>query len=116
MSPVAVSHGMPETEPQRLGFGFLTQPRSSPRVSQMHDPTTTTTSYAPPPHPYALSPIAVSHGTPETEPQRLSFGFSTQTHSSPRVSQTHNPTTATTSYTPPSHPYATSPIAVSHGV
>jgi len=54
----------------------------------MHDPATTTTSYTPPSHPYTMSPVAVSHGVPETEPQQLGFGFSTQNRSSPCISQT----------------------------
>jgi hypothetical protein len=102
-SPVAVSHGATETEPQRLGFGIWTKSRSLPPVPRTHDPATSTTSYRPPPHPYATSPVAVSHGTPETEPQRLGFGFCPQTHSPPRISRTHNPTTTTTSSAPLHH-------------
>ncbi|KIM86296.1 hypothetical protein PILCRDRAFT_4807 [Piloderma croceum F 1598] len=90
--------------------------RSPPRVSRTHNPAPTTTLYTPPPHPYPLSPVTVSHGVPETEPQRLGFRFWTQTPSLPCVSRTHNPATTTTSYTPPPHPYPLSPIIVSHGV
>src|SRR5882762_7845806 len=98
-----------------LGFGFFGPPTLCLMFSRTHDPVTTTTLYTPPSHPYATSPVAVSHGAPEIEPQWLSFGFSTQTCSSPRVLQTHDPTT-TTSYAPPPHPYALSPIAISHDV
>jgi hypothetical protein len=114
-SRIAVSHGAPKTEPQWLSFGFLAQTRSPHRVLRTRDPTTTTTSHTPPPHPYAPSCIAISHGTPETKPQRLGFGFLAQTRSLPCVSQTHDPITTTTLYAPPPHPYALSPIAISHG-
>ena len=88
---------------------------SLPPVSRTRDPTTTTTSYRPPPHPYAISSVAVSYGTTETEPQRLSFGLLSKTHSVARVLRTHDPTATTTSYAPPPHPYATSPVAFSCG-
>jgi hypothetical protein len=103
MSPVAISHSATKTEPQRLGFRLGTKSRSLPPVPRTHDPATSTTSYRPPPHPYATSPVAVPHGTPETEPQQLSFGFWPQTHSLPRISRTHNPTTTTTSSAPLHH-------------
>ncbi|KIM79392.1 hypothetical protein PILCRDRAFT_10512 [Piloderma croceum F 1598] len=107
----------PETEPWRLGFGFLTQTRSPPRVSRTRDPTTTTTSHShtPPPYPYAPSCVAVSHGTPETEPRQLGFAVLAQIRSPPRVSQTRDPTTITTSHTQAHHPYAPSCTAISHG-
>jgi hypothetical protein len=49
--------------------------RSVARVSRTHDPAATTTLYAPPPHPYATSPVAFSCGATETEPQRFGFGL-----------------------------------------
>jgi hypothetical protein len=95
---------------------FFTQTPSRPCISQTHQPPTTTTSCTPPSHPYAPSSIAVPHGAHETEPQWHGFVFFTQTPSLPRISQTHQPPTTTTSCTPPSHPYAPSSTAVSHGV
>jgi hypothetical protein len=102
-SPITVSHGAPKTEPQWLSFRFWTQTPSPPHVSQTHDPATATTLYTPPPHPYPPSPIIVSHGTPETKPQRLNFGFWTQTCSPPHISWTLDPTTTTTSSVPLYH-------------
>jgi hypothetical protein len=100
---------MPETEPQRLSFGVLTQTHPPPRGARTHDPTTTITSYVPPPHLYSPSPVPASHGMPETEPQRLGFGVLTQTHPLPRVARMHDPTTTITSYAQPPHPYAPPP-------
>ena len=57
-------------------FGPTT--RSLPPVSRTRDPTTTTTLYRPPPHPYATSSVAVSIGATETEPQWLGFGLLTK--------------------------------------
>ncbi|KIM71446.1 hypothetical protein PILCRDRAFT_17072 [Piloderma croceum F 1598] len=89
MSPVAISHSAPETEPQQLGFNFLTQTHSAPRVSRTHDPTTTTTSYTLPSHPYATSPVAVLHAQTPSPGSRL---------------PTQRPTTTTiTSSAPPHH-------------
>ncbi|KIM88291.1 hypothetical protein PILCRDRAFT_3307 [Piloderma croceum F 1598] len=105
----------PEIEPRRLSFGFLTQTPSLPRVSQTHDPTTTTTSYALSPHPYTPPPIAVPPSTRETEPRRLGFVFLAQTPSPPHVSRTHDPTTTITSYAPPIYFYAWFPVIASHG-
>jgi hypothetical protein len=79
-SPPLATPFQPETEPRRLSFGFLTQSPSSPRVSQTHNPTTTTAWYVPPCHPHAPSPVAVPHGAPETEPKRLGFGFWPKPH------------------------------------
>ena len=93
-------------------FQFLDQTRSLPCVSRTRDPTTTTTttshSHTPPPYPYAPFCVAVSHGAPETEPQRLGFAVLAQIRSLPRISRTRDPTTITTSHTPPRHPYAPS--------
>jgi hypothetical protein len=68
----------------------------------MHNPTTTTTLYAPPPHPYTPSPIAISHSVPKTEPQHFSFSFWPKPHL-----MFHKCTT-----TPP--PHALLPIDVVH--
>jgi hypothetical protein len=63
-------------------WGFGPKP-SPPCVSRTHNPTTAAAAadlYAPPPpHPYATSSIAVSHGVPETEPRWLGFVFLAQT-------------------------------------
>ena len=64
-----------ETEPPWLGFRFLTQSPSLPRVSQTHNPVTTTTWYMPLCHSHAPSSVAFPHGAPQIEPQLLGFGF-----------------------------------------
>jgi len=74
---------------------------SLPRVSRAHGPTTTTTLYTPPHHPYALFPFAIPHGAPEIEPRQLGFGSLAQTPSlSPCICQRNAP--------PPPSPHTTS--------
>ncbi|KIM71035.1 hypothetical protein PILCRDRAFT_17462 [Piloderma croceum F 1598] len=114
-SPVAVSHGAPATEPRQLGCGFFWLNSSLAPVSRAHGPTTTTISYEPPHHHYAPSPVAVSHGAPQIEPQRLGFGCWPKTPCLAPVSRAHSPTAAATSYTPPHHPSAPFPFANSYG-
>src|SRR5258705_11972572 len=74
----AVLHGMPETEPQTLGFGFLTQTPPPPRNLRTHHPTTITALYEPPHH-LPPSPLtSISNGVPKTEPHKLGFGLLAQ--------------------------------------
>jgi hypothetical protein len=89
--------------PSRNGAvsGFRPNP-SPPCISRACSPTTTTsTSYAPPLHPYAPSPFTILHGAPEIKPQRLGFGFLAQTPSPASCLQTQRPTTTITSSAPP---------------
>ena len=118
-SPPPAAWMQSETEPLWLGFGFFepnTLPASGFANTRPHHHNHLVCTTTPPlPHPYVPSSVAVSHGAPETEPQRLGFIYFAQTPSPPRISRRHHPTTTTTSYAPPCHPYTPSTIAVLHG-
>ena len=71
--PAAVFIGTPETEPPRLGFGFLSKIRRACLHERTQCSTTAVTPYPPPHHHLSLIPDTFFISAPETEPLQLDF-------------------------------------------
>jgi hypothetical protein len=74
-SPPLAAPLQPKTEPRQLCFGFFWPARSTPCVSRTHNPTTTTTSYAPSHHPYTPSPSPFYTARPKLSHNGSVSGF-----------------------------------------